>query len=134
MDIGKLPREPYPQPDQFADSTPEHVSEFLQLIEFRGIYGGLRFCLAHGIMEDWNTDIKGTISFNTFIFKKEISIIHYPIHSNPIIPWPIPYRQNLYYVAYSFFRITLDRFHKSSRGRAGHHFYYSNIPIVSEAN
>jgi len=29
---------------------------------------------------------KGIISFNPFIFKKEISIIHYPIVSKPIIP------------------------------------------------
>jgi len=29
---------------------------------------------------------KGIISFNPFIFKKEISLIHYPIVSKPIIP------------------------------------------------
>jgi hypothetical protein len=28
-----------------------NVSEILQLIEFRGIYVGLKFCFAHGMME-----------------------------------------------------------------------------------
>ena len=39
-----------------------------------------------GMMEYWNVDFKGIISSNPFIFSREISIIHHPIFSKPIIP------------------------------------------------
>ena len=72
-------------------------------------------------MEYWNVGLnKELMHFIASLPRRILTIDQYPIFPKPIIPWPRPYRQDLYDVAYSFCRITLDKFYKSSR-RAGHH-------------